>query len=118
MIFIWKHQKVYGIYRDEPTLDDNKNIIDFPDDDDDDDDNNNNNNNNNTISFKFKAKISRQTRNGSTKDIKIMVPFENPKNFWKTLQLKWSAKCILVAGSAANQLPIFTINDTNVMLQS
>ena len=85
MIFIWKHQKVYGINRDEPTLDNNKNIIDFPDDDDDDDDDdnnsNNNNNNDNTILFRFKGKISRQTRNGSTKDIKIMVPFKNPNNF-------------------------------------
>ena len=27
------------------------------------------------------------------------------------LQLKWSDKCFLVAGTAANQVPIFTITD-------
>ena len=30
------------------------------------------------------------------------------------LQLKWSKKCILLAGTAANQVPEFTITDTKV----
>ena len=47
------------------------------------------------------------------------------KNFWRTLemhlisceinlQLKWSSKCITVAGTANNQNPTFQINDTYV----
>ena len=34
---------------------------------------------------------------------------------WKiNLQLKWSEKCVLVAGTAANQIPEFKITDTNL----
>ena len=42
-------------YRDEPALDNNNNITDFPA------------NNNNRISFKFKQQITGQTGNGGTK---------------------------------------------------
>ena len=49
---------------DEPVLEKNGNIIDFPDD---------------TGSFKFKQKILGQTGNGGTKDVKIMVPLTNFK---------------------------------------
>ena len=46
-------------------------------------------------------------------------------NFWKTLeiplinceislQLKWSKNCIIVAGTAANQNPVFQMNDTKL----
>ena len=48
-------------YVDEPALDNNGNIIDFPDD------------NNNSTSFKFKQKITGQTGNGGTKDVEIML---------------------------------------------
>ena len=54
-------QSLWHYYRDEPALDVNDNIIDFPA------------NNNNSISFKFKQKITRQTGNGSTKDVEKMV---------------------------------------------
>ena len=34
---------------------------------------------------------------------------------WKiNLQLKWSEKCVLVAGTAANQIPEFKITDTKL----
>ena len=48
-------------YRDEPALDKNNNIINFPA------------NNNNNILFKFKQKITGQTENGGTKNVEIMV---------------------------------------------
>ena len=54
-----------------------------------------------------------------------MVPLKNLSNFWRTLemrlinyeislQLKWFRKCILVAGTAANQVPEFKITDTKL----
>ena len=60
-------------YRDEPALDNNGNITDFPDD------------NNNSALFKLKQKITGQTGNGGTKDIEIMVPLKYLSNFWRTL---------------------------------
>ena len=48
-------------YRDEPAIDKNINIINFPA------------NNNNNILFKFKQKITGQTENGGTKNVEIMV---------------------------------------------
>ena len=49
---LWKY------YRDEPTIDANGNIIDFPA------------NNNNSNSFKFKQQITGQTGNSSNNDVK------------------------------------------------
>ena len=51
---------LWQYYRDEPVLDNNGNIIDFPDD-------------NNSVSFKFKPKITGQTGNGSTNDGEIIL---------------------------------------------
>ena len=48
---------LWQYYRDEPTLDNNNNIIDFPA------------NNNNNISFKFKQQITGKTGNGGPKDV-------------------------------------------------
>ena len=50
-------QSLWQYYRDEPALDNNNNIINFPA------------NNNNSISFKFKQKITVQTGNGGTKNV-------------------------------------------------
>ena len=99
--------------RDEPALDNNGNIIDFPDD------------NNNSSSFKFKQKIARQTGNDGTKDVGIMVPLKYLSNFWRavkmplinckiSLQLKWSRNCVIEAGTANNQYPTFQISDTKL----
>ena len=79
-------------YRNEPALNANDDIIDFPA------------NNNNSASFKFKQQIIGQTGNGGTKDVEIMVPLKYLSNFWRTLemplinceisiQLKWSKNC-------------------------
>ena len=99
---------LWQYYRDEPALNNNVNIIGFPTD-------------NNSASFKFKQKITVQTGNGGTKDVEIMVPLKYLSSFWRTmemplisLQLKWSKKCIIVAGTANNQNLIFQINYTKI----
>ena len=51
-------RSLWQYYRDEPALDNNGNIIDYPDE------------NNNSALFKFKQKIKRQTGNGGTKMFK------------------------------------------------
>ena len=100
-------------YRDEATLDDNDNIIDFRA------------NNNNNVSFKFKQQITGKIGNGSTKYVEIMVPVKYLSNFSKTLemllincqiypQLIWSKKCFIVAGTAANQRPVFKVTDAKL----
>ena len=99
--------------RDEPALDNNDNIIDFPA------------NNNNSNLFKFKQQITGQTGNGGTKDVEISVPLKYLSNFWRTiemllinckitLRLTCSKKSILVAGTAANQVPKFRITKTKL----
>ena len=104
---------LWQYYTYESTLDDNNNIIDFPND------------NNNSISFKFTG----QKGNGSTKDVEIIMPLKYLSDAWITLemplinceislQLKWSAECILVARTATNQVPNFRLTDTkNLVFQ-
>ena len=104
---------LWQYYKDEPALDNDGNIIDFPDD------------NNNSALFKFKQKITRQTGNSGTKDVEIMVPLRSLRNFWRTLevqlinckislQLKWSRNCIIVARTVNNKNLTFQINDTKL----
>ena len=56
-----------------------------------------------------------------------MVSLKCQSNFWRTLetplinyeiclQLKWSKKCVLVAGTAPNQNPKFKIIDTELYI--
>ena len=101
-----RYQKIlWQYYRDEPALDNNDNIIDFPAD------------NNNSVSFKFEQKITGQTENGGTKDVETKVLSKYLNNFWRkyemplinceiNLQLKWSTKCIIIAGTENNKNPI------------
>ena len=100
---------LWQYYRDEPALDNNSNITDFPA------------NTNNSISFKFKQQITGQTGNGGTKDVEIVVSLKYLSNFGGTLemplincetnlQLKLSEKFILAAVTAANHVPEFKIN--------
>ena len=88
-------------YRDEPALDANNNIIDFP-------------NNNSSTSFKFKKQITGETGNGGTKGVELMVSLKYLSNFWKilemplinweiSLQLTGSNKSILTADTVANK---------------
>ena len=60
---------LWQYYRDEPALDINKNIIDFP-------------GSNNSILFKLKEKITGQTGNDGIKDVEIMVPLKYLSIFW------------------------------------
>ena len=90
---------LWQYYRDEPAINNDGDIIDFPE------------NNNNSNSFKFKQEITGQTGNGGTMDVEIMVSLKYLSNFWRTLDmplinceislhLKWSRKCVIVAGTA------------------
>ena len=103
---LWEH------YRDEPSLESNSNTNDFSA-------------NNNSILLKFKGKIKGQTGKDGTKDVEIMVPLKNLSNFWRilemplinfeiNLQLTWSRKCFLIAGTAANQDPKIKLTDTKL----
>ena len=112
----WKTSgSLWQCYRNEPVLGNNNNIIDFLA------------NNNNSISFKFKQQITGQTGNDGTKNVEIIVPLIYLKKFWRTLEillinyeinlhLKWSQKFFLVAGTTANQVPKFKINDTRLYI--
>ena len=106
-------ESLWQYYRCEPSLDNNGNIIDFPDD------------NNNSASFIFKKQITGQTGNGGKKDVKIIAPLKYLSNFWRifeipltnceiSLQLKWSRNGIIVDGSANNQNPSFQIYVTKL----
>ena len=59
--YLKKSGCLWQYYRDEPILDNNINIIDFPA------------NNNNSIPFKFKEQVIIQTGNGGTQYAEIMV---------------------------------------------
>ena len=61
---------LWQYYRNEPYLDDNGTIADFPAE------------NNNTASFKFKTKIVGRTRKDETENVKIIVPLKYLSNFW------------------------------------
>ena len=66
--------------------------------------------------FLMKQKITGQTGSGGTKDVEIMVPLKYVSSLSRTLempsinceislQLKWTRKCITVAGTANIQNP-------------
>ena len=79
-----------------------------------------------TDSFNFKTKITGQTcDDGRIHDVEIMVPLKYLSNFWRTLEmplinceveliLNWSANCVIIYTNVANQVPAFTITETNL----
>ena len=85
-----------------------------------------------THSFNFKTKITGQTaddnNNGNIDgrvDIEITVPLEYLSNFWRTLEmplinceieliLTWSENCVIIYTDVNNQVPTFTITETNL----
>ena len=108
-----KPRSLWQYYRDEPALDNNNSIIDFPA------------NTNNNNSFKFKQPVTGQTGNDGTKDVEITIPLKYLSNFWRTLgmslihceitlHLTCSKKSILVAVTAANQVLKFRVADTKL----
>ena len=67
--YLKRSKSLWKYYREEPVLDNNRNIIDFPDD------------NNNSALFKLEQKITGQTGNGDTIFVKIMVLLKYLSNF-------------------------------------
>ena len=66
---------VWQYYRDEPFLDNNGNITDFPDD------------NINSTSFKFKTKMAGRIGEEGKKNVKIRLPLNYLGNFWRILEI-------------------------------
>ena len=79
-----------------------------------------------THSFNFKTKMTGQTgNNGRIDNVEIMVPLKYLSNFWRTLEmplinceveliLNWSANCVIIYTNVNNQVPTFTITETNL----
>ena len=98
--------------KDIPAANNNYNIVDL-------------NGANATDSFNFKTKITGQTDNNGRMNVEIMVPLKYLSNFWRTLEmplfncevnliLTWSADCVIIYTNVANQIPTFTITETNL----
>ena len=112
MTLIRKHQEVYvNSIEKNPALGNNKAIIDFPVD------------NNSCISLKLKEQITGQTLNNDEKNIEIMIPLNHISHFWRTLEIPLInceispmliCSSILIASTIENQVPTFTIIDTNI----
>ena len=95
-----------------PAVNNDGNIVDF-------------NGANATDSFNFKTKITGQTNDNGIINVEIMVPLKYLSNFWRTLEmplinceveliLNWSANCVIIYTNVANQVPTFTITETNL----
>ena len=112
----WKtSESLWLYYRDEPFITDNGNITDVADD-------------HNSVSFKYKQKITGQTKNDGRNDVEIMVPLEYLSNFWRNLEmllinfeinvfLTWTENCIIVTGDYGdngNNHTKFEITDTKL----
>ena len=95
-----------------PVVNNNGNIVDFD-------------GANATDSFNFKTKITGQTNNNGIINVEIMVPLKYLSNFWRTLEmplincdieliLDWSANSAIIYTGVNNQVPTFTITETNL----
>ena len=104
---------VWQYYRDEPFLDNNGNITDFPDD------------NINSTSFKFKTKMAGRIGEEGKKNVKIRLPLNYLGNFWRILEilfinceinlvLTWPVRCFIIDNPILAQKPTFTITDTKI----
>ena len=107
------YRTLWLYYRDEPFLDNNGAIVDFPED------------NNNSASMKVKIKIADRTGNDGTKNVKVRVPLKYLSNFWRTLEmllinceisliLNWSERCFTIDNLNVGQESTFTITDTKL----
>ena len=72
--YLKSYGKLWQYYRGEPFINDNGATIDVPDEPD-------------SASFKYKQKITGQTRNDGTKDFQIMVSLKYLYNFWTALEI-------------------------------
>ena len=108
-----KSGSLWQYCKDIPAVNGNGDIVDF-------------NGANVTDSFNFKTKITGQTdNNGRIDNVEIMVPLKYLSNFWRTLEmplincefdliLTWPADCVVTYTDVANQVPTFTITETNL----
>ena len=98
--------------KDIPAVDNNNTIVIFTD-------------NSLTDSFNFKVKITGQAEDDGTKYVEIMVQLKYVSNFWRTLEmpvinceinviLTWSANCVIISTTIANQNATFPITDTKL----
>ena len=81
---------------------------------------------NDTDSLNFKSKIIGKTNDdGDIENVEIMIPLKYLSNFWRTLEmplinceveliLNWSANCVIIYTNVNNQVPTFTITETNL----
>ena len=78
-----------------------------------------------TDSFNSKTKVTGQTNDDGINNFEIMVPPKYLSNFSGTLEmplinceveliLNWSANCVLIYINVNNQVPTFTITETNL----
>ena len=79
-----------------------------------------------TDSFNFETKITGQNNNdGIINNVEIIVSLKYLSNFWRTLEmplincevkliLTWSADCVVICTDVADQVPKFTILETNL----
>ena len=69
--------------------------------------------------------IAGQTNDDGIINVEIMVPLKYLSNFWRTLEiplinceveriLNWSANCVIIYTNVPNQVPTFTITETNL----
>ena len=77
-------------------------------------------------SFNFKTKTTGQTdENGRIDNVEIMAPLKYLSSFWRTLEmplinceveliLTWSANCVIIDTNVAEQVPTFTLPETNI----
>ena len=104
-------ERLLQYYRDKPALNDG--AIDFSDA------------NNKRALFNFKQKITGQTGNDGTKDVKIMVPLKCLSNFWRTLViplinckinpiLTWFTNWSITVCAFDGQVPTFALIDTKI----
>ena len=110
---------LWQYWKDIPAVDNNGAIVDFK-------------GANATDSFNFWTKITGQTvadnKNGNiagSVDVELMVPLKYLSNFWRFLEtslincevelnLNWSVNCVIIYTNADNQVPTFTMTETNL----
>ena len=104
-------ERLWQYCKEIPAINDDGNIVDF-------------NGANATDSFNFKTKITGQTNNNRIINVEIIVPLKYLSNFWKTLEmslinckveliLNWSKDCVIIYTNIDDQVPTFTITETN-----
>ena len=105
--------RLWQYYKDIPAVNNGGDIVSF-------------NEANATDSFNFKTKITGQTNDhGEINGVEIIVPLKYLSSFWRTLEmplincevefiLDWSANCVIISTNNANQVPTFTITETNI----